>query len=71
VAIATWFKASGVERVRSLHTDHLGSTTAIANENGWIDTWQGFDAWGSARIRGLTLLRPRFDPTRRRYGLLT
>lgn len=27
----------------------MGSTTAIADENGWIETWQGFDAWGQRR----------------------
>ena len=65
VAIATYFEASGVERQRYLHKDQLGSTTAITDENDLIETQMAFDPWGGARIRGLALLRLRFDPTRR------
>jgi len=49
VAIATYFAASGIDRTRYLHTDHLGSTTAITDELGQIVAWMGFDAWGQRR----------------------
>ena len=38
---------------------------------GQVAAQMAFDPWGGARIRGLALLRLRFDPTRRRYGRLT
>ena len=49
VALATYHAASGVERVRYLHTDHLGSIVAISDENGLIESRTGFDAWGQRR----------------------
>ena len=70
VAIATFYKATGIDQTRYQHTDHLGSVTALSDEGGQIAAQMAFDPWGGARIRGLALLRPRFDPTRRRYGRL-
>ena len=49
VAIATFFEASGVDRQRYLHTDHIGSTTAITDENGQVVANMAFDAWGERR----------------------
>ena len=49
VAIATHFAASGIDQPRWLHTDHLGSTVAISNQAGQVETWLGFDAWGQRR----------------------
>ncbi|MDT8450073.1 MAG: RHS repeat-associated core domain-containing protein [Wenzhouxiangellaceae bacterium] len=49
VAIATFFEATGIDRTRYLHTDHLGSTTAITDEVGQIVAQMGFDAWGKRR----------------------
>ncbi|MEE4316034.1 MAG: hypothetical protein V2I74_03530, partial [Erythrobacter sp.] len=49
VALATFYAASGVDRVRYLHTDHLGSIVAMSDENGLIESRTGFDAWGQRR----------------------
>ncbi|MCA1778389.1 MAG: FG-GAP-like repeat-containing protein [Xanthomonadaceae bacterium] len=49
IAIATFFEASGIDRQRYLHTDHIGSTIAITDENGQVVANMAFDAWGERR----------------------
>ncbi len=47
--IATWYQSTGVDQLRYLHTDHLGSTTAITDEAGQVVTWMSYDPWGLRR----------------------
>ncbi|MCG6118452.1 MAG: hypothetical protein MEQ07_09710 [Aquimonas sp.] len=46
VVLATFFESTGVQQVRYLHRDHLGSTTAITTETGQVAVWMSFDPWG-------------------------
>jgi len=39
----------GSENIHYLHTDHLGSWTAVTNETGTIVDEQSYDAWGNRR----------------------
>jgi len=41
--------ASGYVRTLYKHHDHQGSLVALSNENGYVDSRQGFDAWGGRR----------------------
>ena len=49
VAIATFYKATGIDQTRYQHTDHLGSLTALSDAGGQIAAQMAFDPWGQRR----------------------
>ena len=52
VAIATFYKATGIDQTRYQHTDHLGSVTALSDAGGQIAAQMAFDPWGQRRAGG-------------------
>ena len=53
--------SAGTERIRFLHTDHIGSTNVITDESGLAVERFSFDAWGKRRVIDLADLETRFD----------
>ncbi|MCK9451809.1 MAG: polymorphic toxin type 23 domain-containing protein [Bacteroidales bacterium] len=55
------------ESIRYLHTDHLGSWTAVSDEAGEVVNEQSYDAWGNRRSpstwtnAGMAMQTPLFD----------